>query len=148
MWTIQSVGGFSKMSLLSQFFPSGGGTSSTSTIKTNMLLVGGGSGGLPAGGAACPAIACYNHAAGGGGGGGYPGWSRAFPGNPGIAGNTYGAGGQGQGTPSSVGSSGYAGIVLLRAPVALSYTAPGASVFSSPTHRVFVYTGTGAITFS
>jgi len=87
-------------------------------------------------------------AGGGGGGGGAPGYSRAFPGSPGIAGNTNGAGGQGGGTPSSTGSSGYAGIVMLRAPINFGYSGSGYTTNASPTHRVFIFTSPGSITFT
>jgi len=87
-------------------------------------------------------------AGGGAGGGGVPGYSRAFPGTPGIAANTYGGGGAGGGTPSSVGSPGVQGIVMLRIPISMGYVAPAAAPFTSPTHRVLIWTGPGSITIS
>jgi len=99
--------------------------------------------------------------AGGGGGGG--GQGRNNPGSGGIGGggpatytngtpgttNTGGGGGASYWGFAGNGGSGGPGIVMIRIPIGISHSALGTvSNFTSPTHRVLVYTGPGSITFN
>ena len=92
-------------------------------------------------------------AAGGSGGAGIGGRVSPAPGQPVGGGGATNASassntGSGGGGGATSGTNGGSGIVILRMPISVSYSTPGGATFTSPTHRVLVYTGSSTITFN